>query len=105
MQQVYQVATGSTSRNLHGSWYDLTQHHLTVVGPGRFTPRFEEVRACPPLLFSMALVSVVAFQRYLEYLADSQLATPLERVRELEARIRLADSLHEDFTVARQRAV
>lgn len=103
MLPVYQVGIGASSRNVHGSWYDLTQHHLTVIAPGRFKPRFDEVHVRPQLLFSMALVAVIAFQNYLEHLGSPDIAGPLERVRELEARIRLADMLHEEYITNRSR--
>jgi hypothetical protein len=104
MLRVYQVGIAASSRNVHGSWYDLTQHHLTVIGPGRFQPRFDESHVRPQLLFSMARVAVIAFQKYLEYLGGSEMEQPLKRVTELEGRIRLADTLHEEYLTNRSRS-
>jgi hypothetical protein len=102
MAVVYQVSIGAVSRNVHGSWSDLTQHHLTVLEPGRFQPRFDEVRVRPQLILAMALLAVVACREYLRHLDDAGTADLQERTNELERRIRAADVLHEEFVIARR---
>jgi len=102
MANVYQVSVGAASRNVHGSWYDLTQHHLTVVRPGCFQPRFDEIRVRPQLLFAMALLATVACSSYLKQLDAKGTVDLQERTDELEQRIRTADQLHEEFITVRR---
>ncbi|MDO8502748.1 MAG: DUF5677 domain-containing protein [Gemmatimonadaceae bacterium] len=101
MLTVYQTAIAGSSRNVHGSWYDLLQHHLEVVPPGRFRPRFEETRVRPQLLYALAVLTLEAYDGYIQHLGTSKTEGLHKRIVELDERVRLANDLHEQFLVER----
>lgn len=98
LEQAYFAIIGGPSRNIHGGWRDLLEHHLTSEVDGQFRPNleFSELRRPQPL-FAMASMVVPALDEYVRFLA----APKLDRVRpllaDLHRRIRLADSLHEEY--------
>ena len=98
LDQAYFAIIGGPSRNVHGGWRDLLEHHLKSDVDGEFTPdlAFSELRRPQPL-FAMASITVPALDMYVRFLG----APELERVRpllaELHRRIRLADNLHEEY--------
>lgn len=71
MLTVYQMAIASSSRNIHGSWHDLLQHHLEVAAPGRFRPNFDSIRVRPQLPLMLAALCLEAFDSYLQALGTA----------------------------------
>lgn len=98
LDQAYFAIVGGPSRNVHGGWRDLLEHHLHSAIDGQFTPdlEFSELRRPQPL-FAIASIAVPALDRYVRFLG----APELERVRpplaDLHGRIRLGDRLHEEY--------
>lgn len=103
MSDVYQVSIGASSRDVHGSWYDLTQHHLERLPSGRYRPRFEEARVRPQILYAMAVLIGSACLSFVEYFEPENASSLRERLIELDDRIRLADSIHEQFITDRRK--
>jgi hypothetical protein len=101
MLTVYKIVIGGSSRNVHGSWHDLLQHQLRVVAPGKFRPKFEETRVRPQLLLALAVLSLEAFEAYIQHLGTSETEMLHSRIVELDLRVRLANDLHEEYLVER----
>jgi hypothetical protein len=97
LEGAYDVTIGGPSRNVHGNWYDLLQHHLEVVTPGRYKPRFTETQARPQALLAMAHMTLPALTAYLAFLSTADTDQLAERLEDLDTRILLADRLHEAF--------
>ena len=62
---MYLAAFGGGSRNIHGNWFDLYNHHLSFdERTARFSPDLTWSRPRPQLLSSIALVVARAVDRY-----------------------------------------
>ena len=105
LEGAYRAMIGGPSRNVHGNWYDLLQHHLEVVTPGQFQPRLTQGRPAPKVLHAIAHLTVPAITGYLKFLATGDTVTLTERLEKLDARIRLASQLHEEFLQRRSASV
>jgi hypothetical protein len=98
LDQAYFAIIGGPSRNVHGGWRDLLEHHLRCEVDGQFTPdlEFSALRRPQPL-FAIASMTVPALDEYSQFLG----APELERVRplllDLHRRIAVADELHEEY--------
>lgn len=107
LDNVYQGLIASSSRNVHGSWADLTQHHLEVTKSGNFIPRFDEIRVRPQLMYTTAYICIKACIGYLDFMnLDGEQDKPIRgRLDEIELRVRTADRLHEQYLTRKQDAV
>jgi hypothetical protein len=98
LDNAYFAIFGGPSRNVHGGWRDLLEHHLRYEAPGRFTPRLEFSRGSrPQALFATAFIIMPALLEYINLLGTTGLEVASDRLEDLRARVALADELHERF--------
>jgi hypothetical protein len=102
LEDAYRIIIAAASRNVHGGWHDLLQHHLEIVAPTQFRPSFEDVRVRPQSLQALSILIVPGLIEYLDYLGTEETDQFTARLRELEQRVATANRLHEEFLVARQ---
>ncbi len=102
LDYAYGIVVAAASRNVHGSWHDLIQHHLEVVAPVQFQPNFDDARVRPQALQALATLIIPGLIEYLEYLATADTDRVANRLRELELRVATANRLHEEYLSARQ---
>ncbi len=96
LDTAYFAIFGGPSRNVHGGWRDLLEHHLQYESPGRFTPRLEFSRESrPQALFATAFIIVPALLEYINLLGTTGMEAARDRVKGLHDRVALADGLHE----------
>ncbi len=98
LDQAYFAIIGGPSRNVHGGWRDLLEHHLNCEAPGEFTPdlEFSELRRPQPL-FAIAALIAPALDEYVQFLGAAELNRVRPLLSDLHRRIVLADSLHEEY--------
>jgi uncharacterized protein DUF5677 len=98
LEDAYLAVFGGPSRNIHGGWRDLLEHHLVCEAPGQFAPNleFSSVRRPQPI-FATASMIVPGLIDYVDHLAVGQLAIVREKLLDLYGRILLADRLHEAY--------
>ena len=104
LQGPYKLLVAGASRNVHGDWQDLLQHHLTVKAPGQFEPRFDEATVRPQAFYAIAALTIPALIEYVRFLDVAESAEFESRLRELDGRVRVADDLHEQYLVRRSHA-
>lgn len=104
LDQAYWGMFGGPSRNIHGSWQDLLQHHLTVVRPGVYRPNFEDARTRPQPFFALSKLVIEGLVEYSQYLETQESAEIDAHLSDLLARIELADRLHEEYLGSRSGA-
>jgi Family of unknown function (DUF5677) len=98
LEDAYLAIFGGPSRNVHGGWRDLLEHHLHCEAPGQFTPELEFSRVRRPQpLFATAAIIVPGLIEYIECLGAPELQPLKARLRDLDERIRRADDWHERY--------
>lgn len=102
LEEAYRIIIAGASRNVHGSWQDLLQHHLEVMGPTEFEPRYEDAPVRPQALQALALLVIPGLIEYVEFLSTEETERFTTRLLELEQRVETANRLHEEYLVARQ---
>lgn len=98
--EAYLGIFGGPSRNVHGGWQDLLQHHLERKGPGTFSPQLEFTAPRPQLAFTLSYLIAPSLIAYVKLLDHPDLTPLLPRLEDLVARVRRADDLHEEFLAA-----
>jgi hypothetical protein len=104
LEEPYKLLVAGASRNVHGDWQDLLQHHLTVKAPGQFEPRFEEATVRPQAFYAIAVLAIPALIEYVRFLNVAESGEFESRLAELDTRVRVADALHEQYLVGRSEA-
>lgn len=102
LENAYRIVIAAASRNVHGSWHDLLQHHLEVLAPLQFQPKFEDARVRPQIFQALATLIIPGLIEYIEYLGTAEAERFTSRLRELEQRVATANRLHEEYLCARQ---
>lgn len=97
LENAYSGIFGGPSRNVHGNWQDFLQHHLEVVEPGRFRPKFDDARVRPQALFALSTIIIPGLIHYVRSLGVAESDTMALRLQELNDRVVLADALHEEY--------
>ena len=97
LSEAYLSIMRAPSRNIHGNWHDFLQHHLEVVRPGEFRPRFDEIYPRPQLIYALLVLIVPALIAYCEFLGTDDAARVKRSLDDLLDRARTADELHEAF--------
>lgn len=92
---------GGPSRNVHGGWQDLLQHHLECKAPGEFAPRMEFTAPRPQPIFALSCLIVRSLIAYIGMLGHPDIEPAVQKLRDLIQRVELADELHEDFLATR----
>jgi hypothetical protein len=96
LENAYFAIFGGPSRNVHGGWRDLLEHHLHCEAPGEFTPQLEFSRIRRPQpLFATAFIIVPGLVEYIDHLGAPELKALRTRLEDLAERIRRADDCHE----------
>jgi hypothetical protein len=91
------------SRNVHGGWRDLLEHHLEFDKPGEFRPKLEFSNSTrPQALFAYSAMIVETLQQYVNFLIADELEPVTQRLKNLRRRIIVADRLHERFLQRRE---
>jgi len=99
--RAYLAGFGGMSHNVHGSWHDLYQFHLTEEN-GAFTPNLEWSRPRPQFLFALGHLAIDAAADFLEFIGGAAAPGELgEQMRDLDARIDLVDEAHENYLSAK----
>lgn len=101
----YRAVFTGPSRNVHGGWLDLLQHHVECRGKGAYVANFNvaKMRRPQPLL-AISKITVPALRLFLLSLDHKELSPAVNALDDLEERIQTLDSLHEKFLEARQTA-
>ena len=97
VEDLYDAVYGAPSRNTHGSWQDLLQHHLHWTNEAGFTPDYSSHSVRPQLLFVIPLFMISAVRDHLAFFHLQPWPELEERLTDLEKRIALGDQLHEEF--------
>jgi hypothetical protein len=105
LDDAYRAVFSGPSRNVHGGWRDLLQHHIDCRGRGEYVPNFEvaKMRRPQPLL-AISKIAVPALAFFLLSLKAKELLPALDALHDLEERVETLDFLHEEFLAARQAA-
>ena len=101
LDHAYSAIFAAPSRNVHGGWHDLLQHHLDCNKPGEFSPRLDFTKPQAQPIFALSVLVIECLRTYIEMLAHDELDVLRPRLIDLENRIRLVDKLHEDFLSSR----
>jgi hypothetical protein len=99
--EAYLAIFGGPSRNVHGGWQDLLQHHLDCDHPGKFTHHLDFHLPRPQIAFTLSALIAPTLTRYVTSLNHPALDPSRKYLQNLEERIRLADELHEEFLAKR----
>ena len=98
IEDLYDTVYASPSRNVHGAWQDLLQHHLDWREElGGFTPDYTTTSVRPQLLFVAPLFVISAVRDHLAFMGIEPWPELASRLTDLEGRVELGDRLHEDF--------
>lgn len=101
LENAYDAVFGGPSRNVHGGWQDLLQHHLDCDSPGEFHPRLGFTRPRPQLVYSLTNLIAETLIEYGEFLQHPSMRPVLDRLHGLVARNELASQLHEAYLVTK----
>jgi hypothetical protein len=101
LDEAYSSIFGGPSRNVHGGWQDLLQHHLNVSVAGTFTPRFEFSRPRPQVIYSLTHLIAETLIEYVAFLKHPAAQPVRERLSRLVERNMRANDLHENYLVAK----
>ena len=103
LDSAYFAIFGGPSRNVHGGWRDLLEHHLDYKSDGQFTPHLDfSGESRPQALFAAAYITVPALLHYIEVLGPAVgMEAARRRLQDLGERVSLADTLHEQFLQGR----
>lgn len=88
------------SHSIHGNWQDLLEYHIETV-EGGFTPHLDWHHPRPQLLLAIGLIGVEAVKAYFSHITGHDAHEVLDRLDDLSARLRLANSAHESFLSSR----
>jgi hypothetical protein len=101
--EAYFAMISGPSRNVHGGWRDLLEHHLEFDKPGEFRPKLEFSNSTrPQALFAYSAMIVETLQQYVNFLIADELEPVTQRLKSLRRRIIVADRLHERFLQRRE---
>lgn len=96
--EAYFAMISGPSRNVHGGWRDLLEHHLEFDRPGEFRPKLEFSNSTrPQALFAYSDMIVETLQQYVRFLGAEELEPLRPRLKNLRRRIIVGDRLHERF--------
>jgi hypothetical protein len=101
LAHAYSAVFGGPSRNVHGGWQDMIQHHLKCVSPGEFEPRVEFTRARPQAVYALCSLVTETLSEYVKFLSHEALAPLALRLEDLQLRNGRASELHEKYLVRR----
>lgn len=87
---------GGPSHNVHGSWFDLVEHHLDHDGDG-FTPELAWHPPRPQVLLALCKVGIRTLQMYLRHFVGDDAEWALDDLDDLLERIALVDIAHEGY--------
>ena len=97
--EAYLAIFGGPSRNIHGGWHDLLQHHLQCVAPGEFKAQLEFTHPRPQVIYSLTHLISETLIGYAEDLNHPELEVVVSRLCSLYERNLKASGLHEQFLV------
>lgn len=101
LAEAYGAVFGGPSRNVHGGWHDLLQHHLDCESPGEFKPRMEFTRPRPQTVYSLTHLITLTLIEYADFLQHPSIQPVHERLNDLVNRNLRASDLHEAYLVAK----
>ena len=102
--EAYLAIFGGPSRNVHGGWHDLLQHHLECVAPEQFKANLEFTRPRPQPIYALTGLIAETLSGYVELLGHPDVAPLFVRLSDLHRRNLLASNLHEEYLVRRSGA-
>lgn len=100
LADAYSAVFGGPSRNVHGGWQDLLQHHVDCESPGEFKARLEFTRPRPQAVYSLTHLITETLIEYADFLGHPSVHPVLERLHDLIGRNQRASDLHEAYLVA-----
>lgn len=98
----YIAIFGGPSRNVHGGWQDILQHHVDCEAPGVFKPRLEFTRPRPQAIYSLTCLISETLTEYARFLAHPSFEPLLQRLSDLIDRNQLASDEHENYLIAKR---
>lgn len=101
LPHAYSAVFGSPSRNVHGGWQDMLQHHLVCVTPGEFKARLEFTRPRPQAVYALSRLIAETLLEYSHFLEHPAVEPVIERIEDLLLRNDQASELHEAYLVAK----
>jgi len=101
LPHAYSAIFGGPSRNVHGGWQDLLQHHLECLSPGEFKARLGFTRPRPQAVYALTGLIAEMLLDYTQFLGHPAVDPVVERVHDLLSRNALASELHEAYLVAK----
>lgn len=100
--EAYLAIFGGPSRNVHGGWHDLLQHHLECVAPEQFKANLEFTRPRPQPIYALTGLIAETLSGYTELLGHPEVTPLFARLSDLHRRNRMASNLHEEYLVRRR---
>lgn len=101
LSHAYSAVFGGPSRNVHGGWQDMLEHHLECLAPGEFKPKLEFTRPRPQAVYALTGLIADTLHDYANFLAHPVVDPIVERLKYLHSRNLRASQLHEAFLVAK----
>lgn len=100
--EAYLAIFGGPSRNVHGGWHDLLQHHLECVAPEQFKANLEFTRPRPQPIYALTELIAETLSGCTELLGHPEVTPLFARLSDLHRRNRMASNLHEEYFVRRR---
>jgi hypothetical protein len=99
LRDAYGAIFGGLSRNVHGEWYDLLQHHLEPISPGEFKPDLEFTPITPQPLYALTYLLSDTFLMYCNHLGHPEFLPLIDRLEKLIESNDIANGAHENFLI------
>jgi len=98
--EAYMAMFGGLSHNVHGSWFDIYQHHVTVdeADDGKFSPSLEWDVPRPQLLTALGHLTLEANLDVVGFLGGQEAMDSVrEKLLDLSRRLSQVDQAHETY--------
>lgn len=102
--EAYMAMFGGLSHNVHGSWFDIYQHHVTVdeTDDGKFSPSLEWDLPRPQILIALGHLTVEAILDVVGFLGGREALDQLrDQLSDLDDRLGQASHAHEEYLCAK----
>lgn len=101
LSHAYGAIFGGPSRNVHGGWQDMLEHHLECLAPGEFKPKLAFTRPRPQAVYALTGLIADTLLDYTHFLAHPVVDPIAERLEDLHSRNLRASQFHEAYLVAK----
>jgi Family of unknown function (DUF5677) len=97
LEHAYSAIFGGLSRNVHGGWQDMLQHHLECVSPGEFRPSMKFSHPRQQVVNTLTHLVAETLVEYCDFLGHPAAKPVVDRVNGLIQRNSVATDLHEAY--------